>query len=98
MRQVNGYDAVPVADNIINLQFTYDVINFTTGLVDANLADPIAAGQSPALIQKVNIWIMAQSLSLGGDKAQNMYMPQAVSARDITFSKSYSSNATSGHC
>ena len=27
MRQVNGLNAVPVADNIINLQFSYDVIN-----------------------------------------------------------------------
>ena len=36
MRQVNGLDAVPVADNIINLQFTYDVINSVNGTVVAN--------------------------------------------------------------
>jgi len=94
MRQVNGYDAVPVADNIINLQFTYDVINFTTGRVDANLADPIAAGQSPGLIQKVNIWIMGQSLTLGGNKSQNMYLATSVSARDMSFCNSYSASAT----
>jgi hypothetical protein len=94
MRQVNGYDAVPVADNIINLQFTYDVINFTTGRVDANLADPLGAGQSPSLIQKVNIWIMGQSLTLGGNKSQNMYLATSVSARDMSFCNSYSASAT----
>jgi prepilin-type N-terminal cleavage/methylation domain-containing protein len=94
MRQVNGYDAVPVADNIINLQFTYDVIDFTTGTVRANLTDPLAAGQSPSLIQKVNIWIMGESLIQGGRKSQNMYLATSVSARDMSFCNSYSSSAT----
>ena len=94
MRQVNGYDAVPVADNIINLQFTYDVINFNTGFINANLADPIAAGQSPGLIKKVNIWIMGESLIQGGRKSQNMYLATSVSARDMSFCNSYSSIAT----
>jgi type II secretory pathway pseudopilin PulG len=60
MRQVNGLNAVPVADNIINLQFTYDIINSVAGTMSANQANPIAAGLSPALIQKVNIWVMGQ--------------------------------------
>src|SRR5271170_5223369 len=60
MRQVNGLNAVPVADNIINLQFSYDVISSTAGLMNANLANPIAAGDSPALIQKINMWVMGQ--------------------------------------
>ena len=62
MRQVNGLNAVPVADNIINLQFSYDVINATSGTMSANQSNPIGAGTSPALIQKVNIWVMGQSL------------------------------------
>ena len=44
MRQVNGLNAVPVADNIINLQFTYDIIDTTTGTVVANQQNPIASG------------------------------------------------------
>ena len=60
MRQVNGLTAVPVADNIINLQFSYDVINSVTGTIDANQANPILAGDNLALIQKVNIWVMGQ--------------------------------------
>jgi hypothetical protein len=94
MRQVNGYNAVPVADNIINLQFTYDVIDFTTGFVSANLADPIGAGQSPSLIQKVNIWIMGESLTQAGKRSQNMYLTTSVSARDMSFCNSYSAIAT----
>jgi prepilin-type N-terminal cleavage/methylation domain-containing protein len=94
MRQVNGYDAVPVADNIINLQFTYDVIDFTSGFVNANMADPLAGGQSPSLIKKINIWIMGQSVVQAGRKAQNMYLATSVSARDMSFCNSYSASAT----
>jgi prepilin-type N-terminal cleavage/methylation domain-containing protein len=91
MRQVNGLTAVPVADNIINLQFTYDIINSALGTMSANQADPIAAGLSPALIQKVNIWVMGESLLSGGNKSQSMYLASSVSARNMSFCNSYSS-------
>ncbi|MGA8762526.1 MAG: prepilin-type N-terminal cleavage/methylation domain-containing protein [Candidatus Sulfotelmatobacter sp.] len=91
MRQVNGLNAVPVADNIINLQFSYDVINSGAGIMSANQADPIAAGLSPALIQKVNMWVMGQSLTNAGGKAQSMYLASSVSARNMSFCNSYSS-------
>jgi len=94
MRQVNGLDAVPVADNIINLQFTYDVINSANRTIFANLADPIGAGQSPSLIQKVNVWIIGQSLTQAGRKSQNMYLATSVSARDMSFCNSYGANQT----
>jgi Tfp pilus assembly protein PilW len=94
MRQVNGLTAVPVADNIINLQFSYDVISSTSGLMNANLSNPIAAGDSPALIQKVNIWIMGQSLTQGGTRSQSMYLASSVSAGNMSFCNSYSSNTT----
>lgn len=94
MRQVNGLNAVPLADNIINLQFTYDVINAVTGTVNANVQNPIGAGDSPALIQKVNLWIMGQSLTNNGNRAQSMYLATAVSTRNMSFCNSYSSNST----
>jgi prepilin-type N-terminal cleavage/methylation domain-containing protein len=94
MRQVNGLDAVPVADNIINLQFTYDVINSANRTIFANLADPIGAGQSPSLIQKVNVWIIGESLTQAGRKSQNMYLATSVSARDMSFCNSYGANQT----
>lgn len=94
MRQVNGLNAVPVADGIINLQFTYDVINSGTGTVVANVQDPIGAGDSPSLIQKVNIWIMGSSLAANGNRAQNMYLATSVATRDMSFCNSYSSSNT----
>lgn len=94
MRQVNGLNAVPVADNIINLQFTYDVINSITGTVVANVQNPIGAGDSPSLIQKVNLWIMGQSLTNDGNRAQSMYLATAVSTRNMSFCNSYSSSTT----
>jgi hypothetical protein len=94
MRQVNGLNAVPVADNIINLQFSYDVISSTGGLMNANLSNPIAAGDSPALIQKVNIWVMGQSLPTSGNRFQSMYLASSVSARNMSFCNAYSNSTT----
>jgi prepilin-type N-terminal cleavage/methylation domain-containing protein len=95
MRQVNGLTAVPVADNIINLQFTYDIIDTTTGAVVANQQNPIGAGESPNLIQKVNIWIMGASPTTEGNRSQNMYLATSVSTRDMTFCNSYGYSTTS---
>jgi len=91
MRQVNGLNAVPVADNIINLQFSYDVINSVAGTMSANQSNPIAAGLSPALIQKVNMWVMGQGLISGNNRSQSMYLASSVSARNMSFCNSYSS-------
>jgi hypothetical protein len=95
MRQVNGLDAVPVADGIINLQFTYDVIDAVNGTVVANQQNPIAAGESPGLIQKVNIWIMGSSLTTNGNRSQSMYLATSVSTRDMSFCNSFSASSTS---
>jgi len=95
MRQVNGLNAVPVADNIINLQFTYDIIDTTSGTVVANQQNPIGAGESPNLIQKVNIWVMGESPTTNGNKSQNMYLATSVSTRDMTFCNSYGYSTTS---
>jgi prepilin-type N-terminal cleavage/methylation domain-containing protein len=94
MRQVNGLTAVPVADNIINLQFSYDVINNTLGTISANQSNPIGAGLSPALIQKVNMWVMGESITQAGKKSQSMYLASSVSTRNMSFCNSYSSQTT----
>jgi prepilin-type N-terminal cleavage/methylation domain-containing protein len=91
MRQVNGLAAVPVADNILNLQFTYDVIQVGGG-VDANQANPLGVvptAESPALIQKINIVLMGESLTQSGNKSQNMYLATSVSARNQSFRNFY---------
>ena len=94
MRQVNGLNAVPVADNIINLQFSYDVINSVGGTMSANQSNPIAAGLSPALIQKVNMWVMGQSLVSAGKQYQSMYLASSTSTGNMSFCNSYSSKST----
>ncbi|MGD0567200.1 MAG: prepilin-type N-terminal cleavage/methylation domain-containing protein [Candidatus Sulfotelmatobacter sp.] len=94
MRQVNGLKAIPVADNIINLQFSYDVINSATGTINANVANPIAAGLSPALIQKVNIWVLGESIYTDKTRSQSMYLATSVSARNMSFCNSYSFSST----
>lgn len=94
MRQVNGLQAIPVADNIINMQFTYDVIDAVAGTVVANQRDPIGAGENPGLIQKVNIWLMGESMMADGNRSKSMYLATSVSARDMSFCNSYSSSTT----
>ncbi|HLW85886.1 MAG TPA: prepilin-type N-terminal cleavage/methylation domain-containing protein [Candidatus Sulfotelmatobacter sp.] len=89
MRQVNALPPVPVADNIINLQFSYDTYNTTTAALDSNQPDPIGAGESPNLIQKINIVVMGQSMTPQGDRAQSMYLATSISARDMAFKNRY---------
>ena len=85
MRQVNGLTAVPVADNIINLQFSYDMISSTTGLMDANESNPIAAGDSPAMTQKVNIMGYGPEFDFGRKQIQSMYLATSVSRSQHEF-------------
>jgi hypothetical protein len=80
---------VPVADNIINLQFAYDVYNQNTFALSANRHDPLGNGDSPNLIQKVNLSLMGESLTQGGNRSQNMSLATSVSARNMTFRNPY---------
>jgi hypothetical protein len=89
MRQVNGLDPVPVADNIINLQFSYDIYNSTTSALEANQPDPLGAGDSPNLVQKINIIVMGQSMINHGNKSQNLSLGTSVSARNMAFRNRY---------
>jgi len=89
MRQVNGLSPVPVADNIINLQFSYDIYNSTTSALDANQTNPLGVGDSPNLMQKINIVVMGQSMQNHGNKSQNLYLATSVSARNMAFRNRY---------
>jgi prepilin-type N-terminal cleavage/methylation domain-containing protein len=89
MRQVNGLTPVPVADDIINLQFAYDVYNSLTSALDANQANPLGVAESPNNIQKINLIVMGQSLVNTGNKSQSMYLATDVSARNMAFRNRY---------
>jgi prepilin-type N-terminal cleavage/methylation domain-containing protein len=88
MRQVNGGDAVPVADNIIGMKFTYDVCDGTNPNVCAAVSDPLAQGYSPNNIYKVNIEIMGQSMGPSG-KSQSMVLSTEVSTQNLSFTNRY---------
>jgi len=90
MRQVNGRTPVPVADDIINLQFAYDLFNSNTSALDPNQPDPLSyPADAVGLIQKVNISVMGQSLSNSAKGAQNMRLATSVSARNMAFFDRY---------
>jgi len=89
MRQVNGLTPVPVADDIINLQFAFDTYDSTTNGLDANQPNPLGAGENPNNIQKINMVAMGQSIITNGNKAQNLYLATSVSARNMAFRNRY---------
>jgi prepilin-type N-terminal cleavage/methylation domain-containing protein len=79
MRQVNGLTPIPVADNIIGLNVTYDTCTITPPpLPCAGLRDPInnAPSYSPNQINKANIQV-------------SMALATSVTTRDIAFKSRY---------
>lgn len=88
MRQVNGQTAVPVADNIIGLKFTYDVCNGTNAGACDEISNPITSGYSPNNIYKVNIQIMGQSITTTGN-SQSMVLSNSVSTQNMMYKNRY---------
>jgi prepilin-type N-terminal cleavage/methylation domain-containing protein len=91
MRQVNGQVAIPVADNIIGLNATYDLCNSAVAGTCAGVSDPIhnVPSFSPNQIYKINIQIMGQSVLTLGGKSQSMALATSVSARNLSFKNRY---------
>jgi hypothetical protein len=87
MRQVNGQTPVPVADNIIGLDVTYDTCTGVPAGTCAGLRDPIGnvPSYSPNQINKVNIQVMGQSVLSPRGKSQSMALATSVTARNIAF-------------
>jgi prepilin-type N-terminal cleavage/methylation domain-containing protein len=89
MRQVNGQTPVPVADNIIAMNFTYDLCTATPVTGCAGQENPIAAGYSPNQIEKVNILLEGQSPTSYGNKSRSTALSTSVSTRNLTFKNRY---------
>jgi prepilin-type N-terminal cleavage/methylation domain-containing protein len=92
MRQVNGQNAVPMADNIIGLNFTYDTCDNTNtnGVITcAGLNNPINSGYTPNQIHKVNIQVMGQSVLSPSGKSVSMALVTSVSTRSLSFKSRY---------
>jgi type II secretory pathway pseudopilin PulG len=93
MRQVNGQTAVPVADNIIGLTFTYDMCDSVTNTTTcANISDPIGntpTSFSPNQIHKVNIQMMGQSVLSTSNQSRSMALATSVSTRNLSYVNRY---------
>lgn len=92
MRQVSGHTPMPVAENVVFLQFSYDLYNSATAAAVPNQADGGASqGLTPSQITKINILHMAMDSTLKGAKGgyQGMDLQTSVSARDLTFNNDY---------
>jgi prepilin-type N-terminal cleavage/methylation domain-containing protein len=92
MRQVSGHAPMPVAENVANLQFTYDLYDSNTGTVKVNQPDGGASsGFTPSQITKINILHMSMNSTIKGVKGgyQGMDLQTSVSARDLTYTNGY---------
>jgi type IV pilus assembly protein PilW len=89
MRQVNGQPPSPLADNVIGLQVTYDVCDGTNGPGCSGIPNPLLAPFSPSQIHKVNIQVMAQTLTSYGNKSRSTVLATSVSTRSLSFKDRY---------
>jgi prepilin-type N-terminal cleavage/methylation domain-containing protein len=92
MRQVSGHSPMPVAENVANLQLSYDLYDSSSGTVRTDQADGGASyGLTPNQITKINIKHMSMDSPLKGAKGgfQGMDLQTSVSARDLTYNNSY---------
>jgi prepilin-type N-terminal cleavage/methylation domain-containing protein len=96
-RQVNGQPAVPLVDNIANMQFTYDSYNSDGTLLNASGDGGESGGTSPNLIRKVNIAHLTIHGQLYGIKSslmatqgfQSFDVQTSISARNMSYSNRY---------
>jgi type IV pilus assembly protein PilW len=91
MRQDGAHAPNPVAENIENLQLTYDVYDTNAGAATSNLPDPIGSGFTPNQIRKANVWVSARSSQQGLLRKgyERVILGTAVSPRNLSFSDRY---------
>jgi prepilin-type N-terminal cleavage/methylation domain-containing protein len=96
-RQVNGQAAVPLVDNIANMQFTYDTYNADGTLLNQTGDGGESIGVSPNLIRKVNLAHLTIHGQLYGTKSslmatqgfQSFDVQTSISARNVSFNNRY---------
>ncbi|MGA9040537.1 MAG: prepilin-type N-terminal cleavage/methylation domain-containing protein [Terriglobales bacterium] len=80
MRQVNGRTPVPVAENVVNLQFTYDTYDTSGNLLHATCDGGESLGVSPNLIRTINIaHLTLRSQMAGGNMVVQNVKPNLAS-------------------
>jgi hypothetical protein len=96
MRIQSGQPPAPVAENVVYLKFTYDVIN-SAGTVTAN-QETLPAGTTPAMITKINIAHMSMrsqgrdtssKSSLSGYGYESLDLNTSMAPRSMTSQNQY---------
>jgi len=94
MRQVNARTPTPVAENIVDLKFTYDIFDsnsstLTAGLTNAATGSP--AVSKPDQIKKINFTITARSPRLNSRKVYDyVSFSSSIGPRNLSFHDRYS--------
>ncbi len=97
MRQVNGQMPVPVAENVANLQFTYDTYDTLGNLLNAAGDAGYSTGTSFNLIRKVNVAHLTIRSQLAGSRSQlastrgyqSFDLQTSISARNLSYQNRY---------
>jgi prepilin-type N-terminal cleavage/methylation domain-containing protein len=91
MRQANARQPVPVADNVQNLQFTYDTYDSSGNLLTASCSAGGATNYN--LVRTINLLHLSfRSQQKGVKGYQGTDMQSSISARNLSFSARYGAN------
>ena len=90
MRQVNAHPPTPMAENIENLQITYDIFDLDASVATANLTGA-EMSFTPNQIRKVNISLTATSPreTILGRTVQRMPLTTSVGPRNLIYRDRY---------
>lgn len=96
MRQVNGHTPVPVAENVMNLQFTYDTYDALGNLLNSR-GDAGYPATPLNLIRKINVVHLTMRGQLAGARTslmsaagyQSFDFQTSISARNLSFQNRY---------
>jgi prepilin-type N-terminal cleavage/methylation domain-containing protein len=98
-RQVNGQPAVPLADNVANMQFTYDTYDSSGNLLSqvGDGGESAVPPVSPNLIRKVNLVHLTTHSQLSGARSslkgtqgfQSFDVQTSVSTRNMSYNNRY---------
>jgi len=99
MRQVNGQAEAPVAEGVVNLQFTYDTYDSAGNLLN-NVGDAgysASGGGAFSLIRKINVIHMTTRSEMRGAKSslrakngfQTFDFQTSISARNMSYQNRY---------
>jgi len=97
MRQINGQTPVPVAENVVNLQFTYDTYDANGNLLNALGDGGYSLGTSFNLIRKINLVHLTIHSQLAGAGSgleitkgfQGFDTQTSISARNLSYQNRY---------